>query len=384
MTMGKGENLHVYPSPIVNESRIFKQTLSAAEAGLFSSIVICGTAQQGLPTIDEMSLNRRVERLGSPVEARKLSVVARILQQVTWSRAVYKRFSRTEVSVVNAHSVSVLPVCALLSRKLGAKLIYDTHELETETVAAHGVQGRIFKAIEQVFIRRCDAVFVVNESIASWYESRYEGLKPVVVRNVPGTQVLSEPFPMREILSVPKDKRLFIHVGNLTEARNIEVILHAFASPDVEDHVVFLGDGPMVKMVLGHAGQHKNIHHLPPVSSTEVVSRVVACDVGLCLIEPTCRSYELSLPNKALEYALAGVPFLYTNLPEIRNLVGSGMRAWQVDDPSRDLRQVILALTTSSMAEARVSLAGIRLPSWDEEAAPMIAAYAGLLDGKGR
>ncbi|TFB55267.1 glycosyltransferase [Cryobacterium sp. Sr3] len=381
--MSKGENLHVYPSPIVNESRIHKQTRSVAESGLFSSVVICGTARQGLPSLEEFPFDRRVERLGA-ARAREPSVFARIWRQVTWSRMVYKRFSRSNVSVINAHSVAVLPVCALLSRTLGAKLIYDTHELETETVAARGLQGRIFKLIERHFINSCDAVFVVNESIAGWYANRYRGLKPVVVRNIPEAPVLRESFPMRQNLTVPDGKRLFIHVGNLAESRNIEVILQAFASPGVDDHVVFLGDGPLIQLVDGYVSLHKNIHHLPSVSPADVVGRVAACDVGLCLIEPTCRSYELSLPNKALEYAMSGLPFFFTDLPEIGNLLGSGMYGWKLADPSRDLVPAIHALTAPRIAEAKVSLRGLLLPTWDEESAVMVGKYAELIESRDR
>ena len=39
------------------------------------------------------------------------------------------------------------------------------------------------------------------------------------------------------------------------------------------------------------------------------------------LIEPVCRSYELTLPNKLFEYAAAGLPMLSSDLPVIGALV---------------------------------------------------------------
>ena len=39
--------------------------------------------------------------------------------------------------------------------------------------------------------------------------------------------------------------------------------------------------------------------------------------MGLCLIQPICRSYELTLPNKLFEYACAGLPILASDLPVI-------------------------------------------------------------------
>jgi glycosyltransferase involved in cell wall biosynthesis len=42
---------------------------------------------------------------------------------------------------------------------------------------------------------------------------------------------------------------------------------------------------------------------------------------GLCLIQPVCRSYELTLPNKLFEYAAAGVPVLASNMPVLAGVV---------------------------------------------------------------
>ena len=177
-----GVNLHVSASPIVNESRIFKQTLSVARSGLFSNVVTCGIARAGLPRQENLPYGQRIDRVGATVHERRPSVAGRVLEQLSWSRAVFRFYSQSDIRVINAHSVAVLPVCYLLSRRLGAKLIYDTQELETEISSSRGMQGWIFKVIERSLITKCDAVFVVNRSIADWYQRRYRGVRPVVVQ----------------------------------------------------------------------------------------------------------------------------------------------------------------------------------------------------------
>jgi glycosyltransferase involved in cell wall biosynthesis len=378
-----GVNLHIYPAPIVNASRIFKETESIAQSGLFSRIVICGTAARHLLREETMSQGRTIERIGAFVQGRPRSAVARIWEQLVWSHAVFRRYRTGDITVVNAHSVAVLPVSYLLSRKLGAKLVYDTHELETETSTSSGLQRRVFKFVERSLIQRCDQVFVVNESIASWYRSNYPGVVPVVVRNVPGVQKLQDPSPLRAVLGVPASKRLFIHVGNLTNARNIETILRTFASADVDDHVVFLGDGKLASLVLDHAQLHANIHHLVAVPPSEVLGHVAACDAALCLIEPTCLSYKLSLPNKAFEYAMAGVPFFYTDLPEVTNLLGPTFSRWCIDDEAKGLSAAIAQLTDGQLLDARRGLTELMLPSWEEESAAMMVRYHALIPENG-
>ena len=303
-----------------------------------------------------------------------------MLEQLSWSRAVFRRYSHSDIRVINAHSVAVLPVCYLLSRRLGAKLIYDTHELETETSTSKGMQRWAFKVIERSLIARCDAVFVVNQSIADWYRRRYRNVRPMVVRNISDTEISGSPADLRTLLSVPADERLFIFVGSLGEGRNIPAILDAFAAPEVSAHVVFLSaGGKLDSLVSEFCERHSNIHRLPAVPPTEVVRYAAGCDVGLCLIQPSCLSYKLSLPNKAFEYVQAGLPFFFTDLPEIDRLLGPAFADWRVDDPAGNLTEAIRALTANAIEEARANMARLRIPSWDDEATAMIAAYSALV-----
>ena len=377
-SIGAG-NIHISATAVVNAGRILKETLSVARSGLFSSVIICGTAEPGLPRHQDLTHGRRIERVGSEVVGRNRHVLGRIREQLSWSRAVFKRYSSADVTVINAHSVAVLPVCYLLSRRCRAKLIYDTHELETETVATRGLQGVIFKCIERLLITKCDAIFVVNESIADWYRKRYPGVRPVIIRNIPRIEEREQPAGLRDLLSIPAGKLLFIHVGHLVKGRNIQAILAAFSSLAAEAHIIFLGQGEFEERVRAYCARYPNIHWLTPVPPDQVVRYVAACDVGLCLIEPGCLSYKLSLPNKAFEYIKAGIPFFFTDLPEVNRLLGSSFDEWRIGEPARDLRGAVSRLTVTAVAEAKASLAAFCLPPWDEEAKAMVDAYASLI-----
>jgi hypothetical protein len=378
--MNPARNVHISPTPVTNKSRILKQTSSVARSGLFSEVTLCGKAQADLPRTEHLDEVRTIERVGALRTGRKSSVLGRIADQVSWSMAVYRKYRRSDASVVNAHSVAVLPVCYFLSRRLGAKLIYDTHELETEAYACRGAQRIIFKLAERLLISKCDAVFVVNQSIADWYREHYEGLEPVVIRNIPDAQQVTSSANIRQMLSVPEDKLLFIHTGSLVDGRNIPAILDAFASPGVGAHVVFLGDdGTLGALVSQYCADHPNIHRLPPVPPAHVPSFAASCDAGLCLIQIKNLSYRMSLSNKALEYITAGIPLFFTDLPEVSRLLGPAFDSWQVMDPARDLARAIAALTADEVREARARIAKLDLPTWDDEAEGMIAAYLRLL-----
>jgi glycosyltransferase involved in cell wall biosynthesis len=83
------------------------------------------------------------------------------------------------------------------------------------------------------------------------------------------------------------------------------------------------------------AGVTDRVELRHPVAPAKVGEALEEATAGLCLIQPICRSYELSLPNKLFEYAAAGVPVLASDLPVIGALVrreGIGVLA-RADDP---------------------------------------------------
>lgn len=374
--MTESVNVHIYPAPIVNESRIFRETKAVAEAGLFEEVVVTGQRAAGLPDVERLDEDRSIERVGAVVDERPRSIVGRIREQISWSMAVYRRWRTRPVRVVNAHSVAVLPVCHAIARRHRAALIYDTHELETETSTSRGIQGRVFRMIEKHYVRRCDAVLVVNESIADWYRAAYPGVRVTSVRNAPSRGREPQAVDLRRRFDIPADSRVYVHVGNIVAHRHVAEILQAFAARESSgDHVVFIGAGTLENLVRTAAEQHANVHLLGAVPADEVVDTVAGGDVGLCLIEATCLSYALSLPNKALEYSMAGIPFFYTDLVEVDRLLGPEAASWKVGADAASLVSAMSSLGDTDVAAGRRAIADVELPDWPTESARMLDEY---------
>jgi hypothetical protein len=379
--ISNGINLHVYPAPIVGESRILRQTAAVEESNFFDEVVICGRQRKDLPSTEFLSKYRRIERLSSGSEQRSKTSFGRIFDQILWSTKLYRRWKNSPIRVVNAHSVAVLPVCAALAKKCNARLIYDTHELETETSTSKGPQRRLFKAIERKYIYRCDAVFVVNASIQNWYQEAYPGLDVTAIRNAPGHQPYDgPPVDFRSTFSINSNSRLYVHVGNLAHHRYIPEILETFAArKDFNEHVVFLGAGTLEKLVQEYANRYENIHLHEPIPSEVVVPTLASSDVGLCLIEPTCLSYALSLPNKAIEYTMAGLPFIYSDLVEVDQLLEESLTDWKVKDVPKALSAALDSISPRTMDEFRARLKQVELPVWERESGRMLTKYDQVL-----
>ena len=73
--------------------------------------------------------------------------------------------------------------------------------------------------------------------------------------------------------------------------------------------------------ILEAGEQNERIHYHESVSSKILNEYTCSANIGICLIEDLCLSYKFCLPNKFFEYAMAGLPILVSDLPEMRKLV---------------------------------------------------------------
>jgi hypothetical protein len=292
----RGLYVQIYPSDLQQASRMAKIGQSVHTGVGFAATELVGVHRPGLA--ERVSLAEGVDVVRVRGTARAPGNLERVLRALLWQPRVFLRYRRRPVSAVACHNVWILPMCWLLARVTGAVLIYNPHELETETFTMRGAKQVAARLIERALVRRCSLVSAVNVPIADWYAERYRIPVPVVVGNVP--VVREAVVHLRDRLGVGEEEMLYIHTGHLVEGRNIPRILQAFsASPH---HVVFLGDGPMRTDVVAAGTGHPSIHWLPPVDADLIVAHAREADVGLCLIEEQLDlSDRLSSPNKLME-----------------------------------------------------------------------------------
>ena len=111
--------------------------------------------------------------------------------------------------------------------------------------------------------------------------------------------------------------------------RAIEILAKAFQIIDVKNlDFVFMGYPASTEAgrnsfskIMKISQEFENIHFHEPVNSNFLHEFTGSADLGFCLIEDLCLSYRYCLPNKFFEYAMAGLPILVSDLPEMRKLV---------------------------------------------------------------
>lgn len=368
----------VYPSSITHESRLGRSCHSLVARGVFSTAEIVGVRTDDQPAAESFGHGCSVVRLPRAFDKGR-GLAAKALKTLSWARRVLSHFAGARLACVSCHSLPSLPLCVSLARRTDAVLVYEPHELETETHSTRGVRKPLLKLLERSLLGRCAGVVVVSDSIADWYAREYGILRPAVVRNIPETPAGPAPEKsgiLRSELGIPEGDPMFLYQGGLLRGRCIEQLLRVFSRTPEGRHVVFMGYGELEGMIRSAAATHRNIHFRPAVPRHEVLSYTADADIGLVGVENVCLSHYYSLPNKLFEYLLAGVPALGSDWPEIRRVIEADECGWVVGETDEDWLRIVRGVSVDEIHRKREGALQARLRySWHDEENVLLAAY---------
>jgi len=372
-------NVHLYPSPITHESRIERIIQALAGAALFDRIVIVGTQPGGLPERQEIDAVRSIWRVPRRAE-NGTSLVAKVIKTRSWAERVFILLAGERITCVTCHSLAVLPLCVRLAKRHRARLVYEPHELETETAYCRGARKWLMRRLERKLIRHVDLTIVVGGEIARWYEATYRLPRVEVVRNVPSLTGDPGVVDLRSRFGLTQADLLFVYSGGLFHGRRVEQFIRIFRDLPRDRHVVFMGFGPLTGLVEQAAKTHANIHFLPSVPPRQVLAHLRGADVGLSGVENLCLSYYLSLPNKQFEYLHAGLGAIVPDFPEMSKLVAGTGAGWVVkEDTDAAWANMIRSLRPKDMAIGKAkALQAAQEHTWEHETSRLIEAYADL------
>ncbi len=314
------KNLHIYPSPITHENRIERETAAIA-SHLGIKNIIYGTYESGLDRNQTISENVLIKRL--TLRPKNIGLIKKIFFILKFYYDCLKEARLDNINVVNVHSLSLLPLGVLLKKILKVKLVYDTHELETETHQLSGIRKTLSKKLELFCIKYCDAAIFVNSSIQDWYLNEYKDKCPVscIVENSPTYRDIEKHDKFREKFNINNNTKIFLYQGALSNGRGIESILSAFENPEDDICLVIMGFGYLEDLCRKAADRNRSIFFHDAVLPKKLFKYTCSADYGINLIEPICLSYELCLPNKFFEYLMAGLPVLSSNLIEPKKII---------------------------------------------------------------
>jgi hypothetical protein len=231
-------------------------------------------------------------------------------------------FRKKKISMINVHSVGALPLGVILKLINSSILIYDAHELESETNNKSKFYKFIAKLIEYFFIKFVDHTFVVSASISKWYRRKYNLKKLNVILNAPIYKKIIKKNLFRKKFKIKTEQKIFLYQGGLSKNRGIEEILNVFSKRNCKKSVlVLMGDGPMLKLIHHYSKTYSNIFYHPPVNYNILQKYTSSADFGFSLIKNTCLSHNYCLPNKLFEYCNGAIVPIVSNLKEMKKFV---------------------------------------------------------------
>lgn len=340
-------NLHIYPSPFKNESRIIRETNSIINLKLADKVYIAATFKEGLALEENITNEINVVRFKTFWNRFSGRLIFDILKFISFMFSAFFRFSKKQVrpKIVNCHSLSVLPLGIAFKLVFGAKLIYDAHELETERAGLKGIKQTFSKILEKTFIHFVDKTIVVSSSIEKWYRNEYKISDIYTIRNVPDIVTIhsneDKKDIFRRLFNIPKDEVIFIYQGLLSHGRGLDILLKSFIDTTNSHHLIIMGYGKLQSHVEKFADQYPNIHFKPAVAPHEIIDYTRSADVGISLIENIGLSYYYCLPNKIFEYTLSGIPILASNFPDMSEFILQNNNGWLIEPSTSDLTEFL-------------------------------------------
>jgi glycosyltransferase involved in cell wall biosynthesis len=296
---------------------------------------------------------------------------------------------RVRPDVVHAHDAAMLLPGAIGARLVGARLVYDSHELATGVPYRDAGWAWFVAALEGAIVPRCAAVITVSDGIAERLQQRYRlAARPTVVRNV-SALTPQGPGGLRSRLGLDRSSPLVLHQGAPAPERGCENLIRATARLDGVT-TVFLGDAEAgyrseLDAIIGQEGVADRVALLPSVGLNELLGYTAEADVGVTLLRDICENHRLALPNKLFEYIAAGVPVLASALPETERLIRQYGVGWCVegagDDALVDGLSRALAGSHDPELGERLRLAAAEL-RWPVERRRVVDLYQALSSGR--
>ena len=231
---------------------------------------------------------------------------------------LYRRFD-----IYHSNDLDTLLPMWLNAFIFNKKLVYDSHEyfMGVPEIQNRYFVKKVWSSIESFIFPKLKYVFTVNESISDLYFKDYK-VRPLVFRNLPNKSSLKK-VKSKKDLGLPLDKKLVILQGSgINVDRGAEELLEAISLQD-DFFLSVVGKGDVIDKLKKRCTKIDLINKVlfvPTLPYSQMMQFTLNSDVGGSLDKNNNINYQFSLPNKIFDYAKAEIPFVSTNLVEIRKI----------------------------------------------------------------
>ena len=296
--------------------------------------------------------------------------------------------SKQKFDFVWANDLPTLHPASVIAESLGAKLIYDSHEIFGETLnqffikTSNTLKNSVFTALlrimrwhgkrmESKLLMRTDLMFTVNESLKEYFINQYGYKRINVLMNIPSSINLSDvSIDFKAIYSWDPSSCIVLYQGSLNSGRGLEILIDSFALLQERYCLVILGDGILKSFLIGKVKEHNlqsRVKFLDSVSLSDLPSFTRGADIGINLLETYNLSKKLASPNKLFEYVHAGIPIVASMTIENQKVFDKFKIGELCDNNAKDVSDKII-LVSYHINEYKVGLESAKGEySWEKQ-----------------
>ncbi len=319
------------------------------------------------------------------------SIIAKLFFAAVYFELSVKLIGRTIVfrpNIIHCNDWFLLPVAVCAKWISKARLIYDAHELESQTPPNPNFSSSFVEKLERALWPSIDFFTTVSAPIDNWYQEKMGSKESEVILNSPrfehAKSVATSPYPgsyFRERFGIPPGTKIYLYIGLLGPGRGIETILEAFSLTPTNSAVVFMGYGTLQHEIVNQGRNSNNVFFHERVNHEQVVSLAQHADFGLCMIENASLSDYYCIPNKLLEYAFSGLPVVASQLPEIQKIVDDYGIGQCFDNSTQELLKVLDRNTTQDKVN-RATRKDLRELSWEAQSQKLAKVFLRASEGR--
>lgn len=325
----------------------------------------------------------RVARFGFRLVKAVMGRQGRVMKTWAINRRMIAMGVAEAADVYHSHDLNTLYVGhACKRRRPGSRLVYDSHELQTERSRMGFWWKKWALWNERRWLPSADAMIVASPPWIDHNRNLYGHVPEpsVAVINVPEMTVV-EPRDLRPPLGLAPGTPILLYQGSIQENRGIEPAIDAVELLD-DVVLVIVGYGyyrDALEDRVAARGLKDRVRFFGPIPNEDLLHWTASADVGLCNIVNASLSYYTTLPNKLFEYVMAEVPVLGSDSPGIGRVVeetGVG----EVVDPIDP--QSLATATRKILADPEPYRAACRRAreryNWEVESRKLLAVYEAL------
>lgn len=281
--------------------------------------------------------------------------------------------------------------CGLALKMLGARVIYDSHEMMGRQIRQkyylpaplRNTISRLFLFLEEGIAQRLDAVVVPQEYLMVEQFQRL-GTRTEVVANYVS---LSEnpDFELKPVLSGKTPIKL-LYSGTINFQRGVGNMLDLIAALDERYQLIIAGkfNGPRdFELAQQHVGWAK-VDFRGLLEKDELNAVYHECDIGLIMFNPVGQYADATSPLKLFEYLLFGLPVItpdFGSWPGFAERYGVTFPVAVEDTPAQ--AAIVNRLSSDTELQQTVSRKAREVVeqayNWEQESQTLITLYKELL-----